>query len=43
MFEILAKRKVLKALEKINKGRRKQFREVFSYLRESPSLSESWM
>ena len=36
MFEILAKRKVLKVLEEINKGRGKQFREVFLILKRSP-------
>jgi mRNA-degrading endonuclease RelE of RelBE toxin-antitoxin system len=36
MFEILAKRKVLKVLEKINEGRRKQFREVFLILKRNP-------
>ena len=35
MFEILAKRKVLKVLEKINEGG-KQFREVFLILKRNP-------
>lgn len=43
MFEILAKRKVLKVLEKINEGGGSSLEKFFSYLRGIPFLSESWM
>lgn len=36
MFEVLAKRRVLKALKKLDEGRRRQFREVFLLLKRNP-------
>jgi len=36
VFEIIAKRRVLKALKKLNEGRRKRFREIFLILKRNP-------
>ena len=36
MFEVLDKRRVLKALKKLDEGRRRQFREVFLLLKRNP-------
>jgi mRNA interferase RelE/StbE len=36
VFEVLAKRRVLKALKKLDEGRRRQFREVFLLLKRNP-------
>jgi len=36
VFEVLDKRRVLKALKKLDEGRRRQFREVFLLLKRNP-------